>query len=227
MSSYEELQRSEASRMRSEIQRLTKERVEAHGYCATNFAGHEIGLWPPTLQLAVHQLTKELASERQRADALRDQVIQAEHLAVSRGDEIYSLNEKLDAATEALGRTRDDLAAARNISGLPEGMRIKCLNQKYIWTGVVMVAELELLQSSASPAKCPWCQTDAAEAAKRHEGPHATWCVHFREEQRGGASIKESAPQPAVPEGWGKVGRKISELEPPRPKTERGHEYDV
>jgi len=29
---------------------------------------------------------------------------------------------------------------------------------------------------------CPWCKTDSEEAAKLHEGPHATWCVHFREE---------------------------------------------
>ena len=28
--------------------------------------------------------------------------------------------------------------------------------------------------------KCEWCGADAEEAAKRHEGPHATWCVHFR-----------------------------------------------
>jgi hypothetical protein len=28
--------------------------------------------------------------------------------------------------------------------------------------------------------KCPWCKTDPAEAKARHEGPHATWCVHFR-----------------------------------------------
>jgi hypothetical protein len=35
-------------------------------------------------------------------------------------------------------------------------------------------------------SKCEWCGTDSEEAAKRHEGPHATWCVHFRESQRGG-----------------------------------------
>lgn len=34
--------------------------------------------------------------------------------------------------------------------------------------------------------QCSWCGTNAEEAAKRHEGPHATWCVHFREDQRGG-----------------------------------------
>jgi hypothetical protein len=33
---------------------------------------------------------------------------------------------------------------------------------------------------------CPWCNKEADEAAAQHEGPHATWCVHFREEQRGG-----------------------------------------
>jgi len=33
---------------------------------------------------------------------------------------------------------------------------------------------------------CFWCGTNRLEAAKRFEGPHATWCVHFRESQRGG-----------------------------------------
>jgi hypothetical protein len=28
--------------------------------------------------------------------------------------------------------------------------------------------------------KCPWCNTDPEEAAAHHEGPHLTWCVHFR-----------------------------------------------
>ena len=33
--------------------------------------------------------------------------------------------------------------------------------------------------------KCQWCKSDAVERAQHHEGPHATWCIHFRE-QRGG-----------------------------------------
>jgi hypothetical protein len=28
--------------------------------------------------------------------------------------------------------------------------------------------------------RCSWCNTDPDEAAKRHEGPHATWCPHYR-----------------------------------------------
>jgi hypothetical protein len=35
-----------------------------------------------------------------------------------------------------------------------------------------------------SENKCPWCDTDPNEAAKRHEGPHATWCVHYRKPTR-------------------------------------------
>ena len=31
--------------------------------------------------------------------------------------------------------------------------------------------------------RCTWCGTDPAEAAARHEGAHATWCVHFRSRQ--------------------------------------------
>jgi hypothetical protein len=27
---------------------------------------------------------------------------------------------------------------------------------------------------------CSWCNTIPIEAEKRHEGPHATWCVHYR-----------------------------------------------
>ncbi len=34
--------------------------------------------------------------------------------------------------------------------------------------------------------RCSWCNSDAEEAAKHHEGPHLTWCPSFREEQRGG-----------------------------------------
>lgn len=36
----------------------------------------------------------------------------------------------------------------------------------------------------AYPGRCSWCNADPQEAAARHEGPHATWCPHFREEQR-------------------------------------------
>lgn len=36
--------------------------------------------------------------------------------------------------------------------------------------------------------KCDWCGVEPLEAAERNEGPHLTWCVHFREEQRGGYS---------------------------------------
>jgi hypothetical protein len=32
--------------------------------------------------------------------------------------------------------------------------------------------------------RCSWCNTDPDEAAARHEGPHLTWCPHFRNEQR-------------------------------------------
>ena len=28
--------------------------------------------------------------------------------------------------------------------------------------------------------RCFWCNADPDEAAARHEGPHATWCPHFR-----------------------------------------------
>lgn len=29
-------------------------------------------------------------------------------------------------------------------------------------------------------ARCFWCNTDPVEAAARNEGPHLTWCVHYR-----------------------------------------------
>lgn len=35
--------------------------------------------------------------------------------------------------------------------------------------------------------RCAWCNGARYAAALRGEGPHATWCVHFREEQRGGS----------------------------------------
>lgn len=34
-------------------------------------------------------------------------------------------------------------------------------------------------------AVCLWCNCDPAIAAATGEGPHATWCPHFRNEQRG------------------------------------------
>lgn len=41
-------------------------------------------------------------------------------------------------------------------------------------------------EPNGEPRRCFWCNADRYESALRHEGPHATWCVHFREEQRGG-----------------------------------------
>jgi len=41
---------------------------------------------------------------------------------------------------------------------------------------------------------CSWCGSDSEESAKRFEGPHATWCVHFRESQRGGPKAARSEP---------------------------------
>lgn len=32
--------------------------------------------------------------------------------------------------------------------------------------------------------RCPWCNTDPVEAASQHEGPHATWCPHYRRPER-------------------------------------------
>lgn len=40
---------------------------------------------------------------------------------------------------------------------------------------------------------CPWCGANAVVNASRHEGPHSTWCVHFRESQRGGGADGQSA----------------------------------
>lgn len=34
--------------------------------------------------------------------------------------------------------------------------------------------------TDTSDDRCFWCNTSASEAAARHEGPHATWCVHGR-----------------------------------------------
>jgi hypothetical protein len=38
----------------------------------------------------------------------------------------------------------------------------------------------------AQEERCFWCNTLPSEAAAQHEGPHSTWCPHFREHQRGG-----------------------------------------
>lgn len=40
-------------------------------------------------------------------------------------------------------------------------------------------------------AACSWCKIVPSEAAARHEGPHSTWCVRFRESQRGGEEAAE------------------------------------
>lgn len=41
-------------------------------------------------------------------------------------------------------------------------------------------------QEAEVVAVCPWCGANAKINAERHLGPHSTWCVHFRESQRGG-----------------------------------------
>lgn len=33
---------------------------------------------------------------------------------------------------------------------------------------------------SKSEDRCFWCNASPEEAAKQHEGPHATWCPHYR-----------------------------------------------
>lgn len=32
--------------------------------------------------------------------------------------------------------------------------------------------------------RCSWCNADPVANAARHEGPHATWCVHYRRPAR-------------------------------------------
>lgn len=34
--------------------------------------------------------------------------------------------------------------------------------------------------------RCFWCSADPVEAAARHEGTHATWCVHYQ-----GAAVRD------------------------------------
>lgn len=36
------------------------------------------------------------------------------------------------------------------------------------------------LREGEGADRCSWCNTDPVEAAARFEGPHATWCVHYR-----------------------------------------------
>lgn len=45
---------------------------------------------------------------------------------------------------------------------------------------------------------CFWCNPDSHDI-RPHYGPHATWCPHFREEQRGGV-ITEAAAKPQPPD---------------------------
>lgn len=49
-----------------------------------------------------------------------------------------------------------------------------------------------IMQGTLVGDKCDWCGKDAAKAAEQHEGPHAAWCVHFREDQRGGRTPKHT-----------------------------------
>ena len=43
-------------------------------------------------------------------------------------------------------------------------------------------------------SRCWWCNPNGNPIAP-HEGPHATWCPHFREEQRGGLKpLQTSCP---------------------------------
>lgn len=47
---------------------------------------------------------------------------------------------------------------------------------------------------------CSWCKTDSEESALHYEGPHTTWCPHFREEQcRGG--FRQYLP-PSIQSDW-------------------------
>ncbi len=39
--------------------------------------------------------------------------------------------------------------------------------------------------------RCFWCNVDSVEARSHYEGAHLTWCVHFREWQRGGWAASE------------------------------------
>jgi hypothetical protein len=43
--------------------------------------------------------------------------------------------------------------------------------------------------------RCFWCNTDPDEAAARHEGPHATWCLRYRRPHRP-TTLDASPPDP-------------------------------
>jgi hypothetical protein len=38
--------------------------------------------------------------------------------------------------------------------------------------------------------RCWWCNANAKEAEKRHEGPHATWCPYYVAPQRPPPSLR-------------------------------------
>lgn len=62
--------------------------------------------------------------------------------------------------------------------------------------------------------RCFWCNTDPDEAAARHEGPHATWCLHYRRSQ----SCPPVVLSEAVPQG-------MVLLAPPRKQGETDSDY--
>lgn len=37
-----------------------------------------------------------------------------------------------------------------------------------------------LVRAPDGKMRCFWCNTNPEEAAARHEGPHATWCPHYK-----------------------------------------------
>lgn len=47
-------------------------------------------------------------------------------------------------------------------------------------------ATKEEIEEAGKDDPCSWCGARAGVNAARGEGPHSTWCVHFREAQRGG-----------------------------------------
>lgn len=47
------------NKLREERDSLREQLEAARQFCETNFAGHEIGLWPITIQLAIHQLARK------------------------------------------------------------------------------------------------------------------------------------------------------------------------
>lgn len=67
---------------------------------------------------------------------------------------------------------------------------------------------------------CAWCNTDAEAANRRHEGPHATWCPHFREDQRGGTPDAGKPPEQIALE------REIAELAAQGREQERAEAAD-